>query len=108
MAQEIDLMPKKLPEEATEEQLEPSEANSPPDMDKPYVVIVYNDDWHTFDDVIRQLQKATACTFEKAEALADEIDSSGRAVVFAGNGTECERVACVLREIRLQVETDRA
>ena len=54
------------------------------------------------------MQKATGCTLEKAEAFAMEIHVTGRAVVFGGSAEECERVANVLREIRLQVETDRA
>ena len=74
----------------------------------PYVVIVYDDDWHTFEEVEAQLQKATGCTLEKAEALSHEIDGSGRAIVFAGSQEKCEQVAGVLRQIRLQVETDRA
>lgn len=78
------------------------------DLDSPYIVILYNCDCHTFDDVIRQMQKATGCSYEKGEAVAYEVDSRGRAVVFSGSQVECERVANILREIRLQVETDRA
>lgn len=74
----------------------------------PYVVIVYDDDWHSFTEVIIQLQKATGCTFRKAHDLSHAIDSFGRAVVYSGSQQECERVAGILREIRLQVETDRA
>ncbi len=74
----------------------------------PYIVIVYDDDWHTFDQVIIQLCKATACSVEKAGQFAKEIDSKGRAIVYAGSQEECERVAEVLREIKLQVETDKS
>jgi ATP-dependent Clp protease adaptor protein ClpS len=104
----IDLMPAIiLPEETqAEPSLEPA-AGRPP-ADSPYIVVVYNDEVHTFDEVEQQLQKATGCTLEKAEALAVEIDSKGRAVVYSGSSLECERVANVLREIRLQVEVDRA
>lgn len=104
MPRGIDLMPAVLPSEAPA--IDPQ--TGPPDTDNPYVVIVYDDDYHTFEQVEVQLQKATACTLEKAEALAIEIDGAGRAVVFSGDAEACERVACVLREIRLQVETDRA
>ncbi|BDI32721.1 Clp protease adaptor protein ClpS [Capsulimonas corticalis] len=108
MSQRIDLMPATAPAEEITESPNEQTQHSPPETDKPYVVIVYDDDWHSFGDVEVQLQKATACTLEKAEALAREIDSTGRAIVFAGSDVECERVANVLREIRLQVETDRA
>jgi len=74
----------------------------------PYIVIVYNDDVHTFDEVILQMQKAIGCTYEHGLSVAVEIDRDGRAVVFAGSKDECEHVAGILREIRLQVETDKA
>ena len=56
----------------------------------------------------KQLQKAVGCTLEKAEAFAIEVDSTGRAVVYSGSEAECEKVANVLRQIRLQVETDKS
>ncbi len=72
----------------------------------PARVILYNDDWHTFDDVIIQLIKATGCSVEVAQAQAWTVHSEGRCQVFEGARAECERVAGVLREIRLQVEVD--
>jgi ATP-dependent Clp protease adaptor protein ClpS len=74
----------------------------------PWVVILYNDDYHGFDEVILQLQKATGCSLEDAEAIAFEAHSTGRAVAYSGTQEECEQVAGILRQIRLQVETDRA
>jgi len=73
---------------------------------RPWIVILYNDDWHSFDDVILQLQKATGCSLERAETIANEAHSRGRAVAYEGAAEECERVAAILRRIRLQVETD--
>lgn len=101
----IDLMPAVLPEteRAPRELTERAE-----ELGGPFVVILYNCDCHTFEQVEVQLQKATACTLEKAEALAMEIHTQGRAVVYAGEQAKCEQVAAVLRQIRLQVETDRA
>lgn len=104
MPRGIDLMPAALPTEAPTWDPE----LGPPETDKPYIVILYNCECHTFDEVIVQLQKATGCTLEKAEALAIEVDGTGRAIVFGGSAEKCERVAQVLRQIRLQVETDRA
>lgn len=106
MAQGIDLLPAIIPGERIRKNPLPRTTDT--GTEGRYVVIVYNDEWHTFEQVEVQLQKATGCTLEKAEALSHEIDSRGRAVVFAGEGPDCERVANVLREIRLQVETDRA
>jgi ATP-dependent Clp protease adaptor protein ClpS len=73
---------------------------------KPARVILYNDDWHTFDDVIAQLVKAGACDADEAEVHAWRVHTEGRSQVFHGPRKDCERVALVLREIRLQVEVD--
>ena len=32
-------------------------------------VVLYNDNWHTFEEVIVQLIKATKCNFEQARGL---------------------------------------
>ncbi len=76
------------------------------DEDGPWVVILYNCDCHTWDEVILQLQKAIGCCLETAERIAEEAHFTGRAIAFTGPAEECERVAGVLRSIRLQVETD--
>ena len=69
-------------------------------------VILYNDDWHTFEDVIGQLIKATSCTEKKAEKHALNVHNNGREVVFNGKREDCQKVAAILREIRLQTEVD--
>jgi ATP-dependent Clp protease adaptor protein ClpS len=73
---------------------------------RPWVVILYNDDWHPYDQVVFQVQKATGCSLEEAEWITQEAHTQGRAIAYSGTQEECERVANVLREIRLQVETD--
>jgi hypothetical protein len=74
----------------------------------PWIVILYNCECHTFDDVVGILQKATGCTAEQGFKIALEVDSRGRAICFSGSQEECERVATIIASIRLQVETDRA
>ncbi|MEI6431320.1 MAG: ATP-dependent Clp protease adaptor ClpS [bacterium] len=74
----------------------------------PWIVILYNCECHTFDDVEMILQKATGCSLEKAQQIAIEVDTSGRAICYSGAQEECERVASIIASIRLQVETDRA
>jgi ATP-dependent Clp protease adapter protein ClpS len=74
----------------------------------PFIVILYNDDWHTVDEVIAQVRKATGCGLEKARQVTMEVHHSGRAVAYAGCLKKCEEVATILRAIRLQVETDSA
>ena len=73
----------------------------------PSVVILYNCDCHSFDEVILQLQKAAGYSEERAEEIANEAHFRGRAIAYTGSAEDCERVANVLRSIRLQVETDR-
>ena len=78
------------------------------DTELPYIVILYDDDYHARDEVVLQLQKAAGYDEFTAASVMYEAHMHGRAVAFKGNGAECERVASVLRQIRLQVETDRA
>lgn len=72
----------------------------------PARVILYNDDWHTFDDVIRQLMKAIRCSAAEGEKHAWIVHTEGRSKVYEGKRSDCEKVAGVLREIRLHVEVD--
>lgn len=67
-------------------------------------VILYNDDWHTFDEVIAQLIIATKCTFEQARGFAFEVHVKGKAIVFNGSMNECLKVSSVLEEIGLHTQ----
>lgn len=75
-------------------------------LGSPWRVILYNDEIHTFDEVIFQLIKATGCTVERAEALAWQVHTQGKANVFEGTFEECFRVQGVLREIQLVTEIE--
>jgi ATP-dependent Clp protease adaptor protein ClpS len=77
-------------------------------LEGPWIVILYNDDYHGYEEVVLQVQKATGCSLEEAVAITAEAHITGRAIAYTGTYEECERVAGVLRQIRLQVETDRA
>ncbi len=77
------------------------------DNDGPYVVILYNDDHHGFDEVILQIQKATGYDVERCADVALEAHTRGRAIAYTGTEETCERAARILRQIRLQVETDK-
>jgi ATP-dependent Clp protease adaptor protein ClpS len=67
-------------------------------------VILYNDDWHTFEEVIIQLIKAINCPFETARDLTFEVHVRGKAIVFNGEIKDCLRVSSVLEEIALNTE----
>lgn len=77
------------------------------DTSGPYIVILYNDDHHSMEEVILQVQEATGYDIERCIAITLEAHHLGRAIAYTGSEEECERVARILRRIRLQVETDR-
>ncbi|BCW99345.1 MAG: hypothetical protein KatS3mg024_2172 [Armatimonadota bacterium] len=66
-------------------------------------VILFNDDYHTMDEVVLQIQKATGYSLEKSEAIMWEAHTRGQAVVYCGDLEDCNRVASVLEEIGLRV-----
>ncbi len=73
-------------------------------VDDPWVVILYNDDVHSFEEVILQLMKATGCSQSQAEKHAWTAHTKGKDVVFRGTFDECFRVQGVLQEIQLVTE----
>ena len=70
-------------------------------------VILFNDDWHTFEEVIAQIIKATICSFIEARDKTFEVHINGKAVVYSGELADCLRVSGILEEILLhtQIET---
>ncbi|GJQ19989.1 MAG: hypothetical protein HBSIN02_03440 [Bacteroidia bacterium] len=73
---------------------------------EPAKVILFNDDIHTFDEVIGQLIKATGCDSTRAEELAWEVHTRGLAAVYEGPMDECLRVSSVLEEIALHTKIE--
>jgi len=67
-------------------------------------VVLFNDDHHTFDEVIDQVCKATGCSATHAEGIAWEVHTTGKAVVFEGELLECLQVSSVLEEIALHTQ----
>jgi len=72
----------------------------------PAKVILFNDEIHTFEEVIGQLIKALKCGTKKAEALTWEVHNSGKAAVFEGAMDECVRVSGTLEEIGLHTQIE--
>lgn len=70
----------------------------------PYKVILYNDDVHTFEEVIAQLLKAVKCSYEEARGFAFEAHVKGRSTVFTGNIGDCLKVTSILEEIELHTQ----
>ena len=69
-------------------------------------VILYNDEVHTFEEVIIQLIKAIACSPEEAESIAWEVHSKGKAMVYEGEMPDCLRVSGILEEIALHTQIE--
>lgn len=92
-------MPEIKPTEITEELEETST-----DVGLPFKVVLYNDDHHTFDEVIIQLIKAVHCSFEQARDYAFEVHVKGKAIVFSGQMPECLKVSSILEEIALNTQ----
>ena len=86
------------------EQISDPEIEEETDIDLECRVILFNDDWHTFDEVIDQLIKAINCSFDVARGFAFEVHVRGKAVVFTGDLQKCLRVSSILEEIALHTQ----
>ncbi len=73
-------------------------------ISEPWKVILFNDDIHTFEEVIHQIVKATACSTSEAEGHAWRVHLKGKTCVFDGVFEKCLGVQGVLCEIALVTE----
>lgn len=90
----------------TTETLPSSETKNAAFVIEPWNVILVNDDWHTFEEVILQLMKATGCSIEKAQEITWKVHTEGEAVCYSGPRERCELVAAILEEIYLRVRLE--
>ena len=91
------LAPYGLPETEKGEEVLPQE---------PAKVILFNDEVHSFDEVIGQLIKAIHCDSARAETIAWEVHTTGKSCVFEGPMPECLKVSGVLEEISLHTQIE--
>ena len=75
-------------------------------VQEPAKVILFNDEVHSFEEVIGQIIKATGCDIHKAEALTWEVHFNGKAVVYSGEMIRCLQVSHVLEEIQLMTQIE--
>ena len=73
------------------------------DVSPPWMTILHNCDCHTFEQVVKQLQKAIACSEEEGWKIAWQVHHTGKAVVKIGPEPECVRVGNILASIGLFV-----
>ena len=89
-----------LPGQVTKE----SEQSSGTDTLDAYRVVLFNDEEHSFDEVIAQIINATQCSRQKAEQCTWEVHTRGRSIVYFGQINTCLRVSAILEEIALKTE----
>src|SRR5579875_1058178 len=69
-----------------------------------WIVVVYDNDYNTVEEVIHILIAATHCSFEEAAIETWEIHHLGKSVVHHADKEECERVASIIATIGIRVE----
>lgn len=74
------------------------------EINTPWRVMLYNDEIHTFQEVINQLTKAIHCSASQAEKIALKVHSEGKALVYEGDFEPCFEVNSILKEIQLITE----
>jgi ATP-dependent Clp protease adaptor protein ClpS len=67
-------------------------------------VVLFNDDWHSFEEVIIQIIKAIGCSFEQARDYTFEVHVKGKSIIFTGPMPRCLKVSSVLEEIALSTQ----
>nr|XP_045609964.1 E3 ubiquitin-protein ligase UBR2-like isoform X2 [Procambarus clarkii] len=82
-------IPKDL--EIRESDREPTNLSSLYDIKDTYVTMLYNDETHTYDQVINTLERAIECTQKDAVAFATSIDREGRCIVRCSSFQQCSQ-----------------
>ncbi len=72
--------------------------------DRDWVVLVYDNDANTFEEVIFILMLATGCTQAEAEIEAWEVHHLGKSVVHHGPEQNCRKAAEIIATIGIRVE----
>jgi ATP-dependent Clp protease adapter protein ClpS len=72
-----------------------------------WLVVVFNNDKNTFEEVIDILQKATGCPLAEAEMETWEVHHLGKSIVHHGDRAECDRAAAIISSIGIRVSVDR-
>ncbi len=69
-----------------------------------WVVVVFNNETNTYEEVMMILMVATHCDEEEAYIETWEVDHLGKSVVHCAGKEECEDVAHIIRQIGIKVE----
>lgn len=86
-----------------------AELTAPTDIDtttESFTLILFNDNHHTFEEVIDQVIKATGYGHDKAEAITLEVHTKGKSAVISGDLDKCLKAQHVLEEINLRTSIE--
>jgi ATP-dependent Clp protease adaptor protein ClpS len=73
-------------------------------LSRPWAVILYNDEEHTIEEVVRQIAIAISCDVHTAFELTMQVHNEGRATIYEGSFERALHVQSILREIDLITE----
>ncbi|KAH7906536.1 hypothetical protein BJ138DRAFT_979835, partial [Hygrophoropsis aurantiaca] len=95
-----------VPADEAELRLQPS---ADPMQKDQYCVVLWNDDKHSFDEVIQLICETTTRSRFEASALADSIDDLGREIIdMNSNVTRLLEIAQIISKIELGITIRRA
>lgn len=97
------MQPMVVPAPATTPEVEPEHYPG-----EGFRVILFNDDFHSVDEVIEQLLKALHCEIAVAVDITLRVHTRGSATVIIADHDRADAVASVLRQIALVVSVERA
>jgi len=67
-------------------------------------ILLFNDEWHTFEEVTEQIILATGYRSAKAELMTWEVHTKGRSIIYSGDLNKCLYISSILEEIKLGTE----
>lgn len=67
-------------------------------------IILFNDEWHTFEEVTEQIILATGYKSSLAEGMTMEVHTKGRSIIYSGDLGKCLHISSILEEINLGTE----
>src|SRR5260370_6850995 len=65
----------------------------------PWMTVLHNCECHTFEQVVKQLQKAIACSEAEGWEIAWRVHTTGKAVAKIGPEAECVRAGTILAPV---------
>lgn len=69
-----------------------------------WMVIIYNNDSNSMDEVVEVLMRATNCTDEEAFIEMWEAHTYGKAAVHFASKVECEEAAQIIASVGIKTE----